>query len=272
MPVNNFNFGFNFNVKDNATSKLAKVKSLLTGVKAKGIQTTQTFASGTIKIRNFSRNLRQMGVTGYQDTVKVSKGAEILKTSLKQLGTTGTQATSAVADGFFKIGIVSQGLMHAKRALRGLLSTTDDYAKFETAMGEVSTLVDTSIVDMDSLGKQVLDLSATYGAFPVDTAKALYTTISAGFTDVADANTILHASNKLAIGGVTDVNNALDGLTSTLNAWGLSSKESTNVSDAMFVAMKAGKLTVGELSANIGNVSAIASQAGVSYRELLSAT
>lgn len=188
MPVNNFNFGFNFRAKNTASPQI--------------------------------------------------KG---LSDQLKGLKETGTKATDSVADGFFKIGVVSQNLQVAKGMLRGLFGTTNDFAAFENSMAEVSTLVDTSVVNMGDLSKQVLELSDTYANFPVDTAKALYTTISAGFSDTADAQEVLNVASKLAIGGVTDTNTALKGMTATLKAWGLEAKDATSVSDAMFVAMRAGQ-------------------------------
>jgi TP901 family phage tail tape measure protein len=83
---------------------------------------------------------------------------------------------------------------------------------------------------------------------------------------------VLTVANQLAVGGVTDVSTAADGLTSALNAYGEEATAGTDYSDAMFVAMKAGKTTIGELSENIGKLAPMAAQAGVSFDELLAAT
>jgi len=143
---------------------------------------------------------------------------------------------------------------------------------FEKAMVEVSTLVDTSTTDMQKLTQQVRELSIEYGSAPVDTAKALYTTISAGFGDAAQATILLNTSLKLAKGGMTDVNVATDGLTSIMNAYGLGAEHATDISDAMFVAMRDGKTTIAELASGIGAVVPFAAAAGVSIDELLAST
>ena len=143
---------------------------------------------------------------------------------------------------------------------------------FETAMTEVSTLVDTSTTDMGALTQQVRSLSSTFAEMPVDTAKSLYTTISAGFSDAGSATTVLTGAMKLAKGGMTETNIAIDGLTSILNAYGLTAERTTHVSDLMFVAMRAGKTTIGELSSSLGGVTPIASSVGVSLDQVLAAT
>ena len=149
----------------------------------------------------------------------------------------------------------------------GMALAINEAVKFEKAMAEVSTLVgDTT--DMDALTQSVRDLSIEYGAAPIETAKALYQIISAGASDAASQMALLHAANKLAIGGVTDVATAADGLTGVLNAYGLGAEHAGKISDIMCATMKAGKTTIGELSANISQVTPIAATMGITFEEV----
>jgi TP901 family phage tail tape measure protein len=142
---------------------------------------------------------------------------------------------------------------------------------FGAAMAEVSTLMsDTSGLTAQSAA--VRQLAKEYGQAPTEQAKALYQIISAGATSAAAATETLEAANRLAIGGITDVKTAADGLTTAMNAYGPAVGSATDVSDRMFVAMRAGKTTIGELSASIGAVAPIAAQTGVSLDEVLAAT
>ncbi len=142
---------------------------------------------------------------------------------------------------------------------------------FEKSMAEVSTLVSDPDM-MAPLTTSVRKMSKEFGSMPTEQASALYQIISAGATTAAQANDLLAASNKLAIGGVTDIKTAADGLTTIMNAYGKEAGTAVNVSDAMFVAMRAGKTTIGELSSSIGAVAPLAAQAGASLEEVLSAT
>mgnify|MGYP001229075709 CR=1 FL=1 len=139
---------------------------------------------------------------------------------------------------------------------------------FGTAMAEVSTLLPNG-QDMAPLSDAIKDISRQFGAFPTDQAKATYQIISAGAEDAAQAIAILTASNKLAIGGVTDVTIAADGLTSVLNAYGDQIASAGDASDTFFVGVKAGKTTVEELATSIGKVSPLAAQVGVSFEEVV---
>lgn len=145
-------------------------------------------------------------------------------------------------------------------------------AQFEKSIAEISTLVDTTIVSVDELSVAVRNQATAFGGDVQTQAKALYQIISAGASDAATANNILTTSNKLAVGGVTDVATAADGLTSVLNAYGDKVAGATAVSDAMFIAMKAGKTTIGELSSSIGGVAPLAAQMGISFDELAAST
>lgn len=140
---------------------------------------------------------------------------------------------------------------------------------FETKMAEVSTLVDTAVFDMRRLETAILDQSRAFGSLPVEQAAAAYQIISAGAADAASATELLDASNRLAVGGVTDVATAADGLTSVLNAYGMAATEASDVSDVLFVGMRAGKTTIGELASSLGNVAPLAAQAGVGFDELV---
>lgn len=139
--------------------------------------------------------------------------------------------------------------------------------ELEVAWAEVSTLMDDTR-GMDALSVAVNKMAVEFGEVPVEQVKALYDIISAGAKTAADRIEQLTVANKLAIGGVTDLKTAADGLTSVLNAYEDSGISATRVSDIMFETMRRGKTTIGQLSESIGNVATIAAQVGVSFEEL----
>ena len=140
--------------------------------------------------------------------------------------------------------------------------------QFQTAIAEVSTLIDAAVFDINELEQAALDQASAFGQDPQRQARALYQIISSGAQDAAEATTILNAANRLAIGGVTDVAIAADGLSSILNAYGLAAQDAADVSDILFVAVREGRTTVQELSTTLGRVAPIAASAGVGFDEL----
>lgn len=198
-----------------------------------------------------------------------SRDARSAATDLKALGneaSTTEGSASRLNSVFTKTNAVLAGL---GIALGQALKAARD---FERSMAEVATLIDTSVVSIDELSAAARNQAIAFGGDVQTQARALYQIISAGASTAAEANDILTASNKLAVGGVTDVAIAADGLTSVMNAYGPSVGNATQVSDAMFVAMRAGKTTIGELSASLGAVAPLAAQMGVSFDELTAAT
>jgi TP901 family phage tail tape measure protein len=187
-------------------------------------------------------------------------GTRVVRRNLDGLSTSAGRAESAATH--LKTALVGIGIgFTLKRAF-------DESLKFSSAMDEVSTLVDEAKFSMKSLTEEAKKQAIVFGSAPVEQSKALYQIISAGAESSSRAIEVLTAANKLAVGGVTEVAVAADGLTSVLNAYGDKVKSAADVSDVMFVAMRAGKTTIGELSDSLGKVAPLAESMDVSFTEL----
>jgi len=151
---------------------------------------------------------------------------------------------------------------------KALAQASKEALKFSRRMAEVSTLMpDAAPRDLKILEEGILDLSAELGFLTKDSVPALYQAISAS---VPRDNVLefLKVAGKAAVGGVTSLENAVDGLTSVVNAYGLESKDASRVADIFFETVKRGKTTFSELSQGIGLVAPLANAAGVSIEEL----
>ena len=188
-------------------------------------------------------------------------------------------ATDAIARGFDRSAsslggvkkLLATGLGFG--ALTGFItSAIGEVLAFDKNMREVNTLINESFGSISELSDAVKIMSIEFGAVPAATAQALYQIISAGAKDSAEAILTLDAANKLAIGGVTNVALAADGLTSVLTAFGKSAGDLTEITDTMFIAMREGKTTIAELSASVGDFAPIAAQTGISIQEMFAAT
>ena len=143
-------------------------------------------------------------------------------------------------------------------------------ADFDKGMREVNTLINFSNAELDLLGGEVRELSKEFGINAVDATKALYSAISAG-QEPAEAIKFLGVAAKTSIGGVTDLETAVDGLTSIVNAYGMESSETQAVADIMFETMRRGKTTIGELSDFFFQAAPVSSALGVTFEELSAA-
>lgn len=142
---------------------------------------------------------------------------------------------------------------------------------FEQQMNEVFTLLP-GISDqaMKEMGGQVKDFAKEFGTLPDEVVPALYQSLSAGIPpdNVFD---FLEVAQKAAIGGVTDLTTAVDGISSVVNAYGSDVISAAEVSDLMFSAVKKGKTTLDELSKSLFNVTPVASSLGIEFGDVTAA-
>lgn len=212
---------------------------------------------------NNSYSIGSLFVSLGLDDKALKSGAAGASTTMQSLG----QQAAVTALGF----IGANGLMGAFSTLKNVMvNSVKEFVEFQKAMAEVSTLVDTSKVDMKELSEGVMQLSIAFGQEEKGLAKALYQTLSAG-VPAGKAIEFLGVAGKAAIGGVTDTFTAVNALTSGLNAYGMTSDKAIDISDALFQTIKAGKTTMAELAPAIGTVAPLAANAGVSFDEMSAA-
>jgi len=143
-------------------------------------------------------------------------------------------------------------------------------SEFDTAMREVNTMMGLSKDEFQAFSKEVKGLSKDMGVDAVKSAKALYQAISAGVPK-ENAIDFLRIATKAAIGGVTETEVAVDGLTTVINAFKLPITDAEKVADIMFTTVKGGKTTFEELSASLFQVAPIAAASGVKFEEVSAA-
>lgn len=201
-------------------------------------------------------------------TAKARKDINNLKTTTKGLNKEVNQteklmkkaATSMAA--FASIGLITKAIGDMVRL----------NMEFEKTLTNVLTLLDkTSKAKFgDFLEAGALRTMSQFGLQVGDVNKALFDTISAG-VKAGDSIKFLHEASKLAVGGVTSLSIAVDGMTSIMNAYALSIEDANKVASAFFTAQKHGKTTVAELAQNVGMLAPTMKMAGVGFQEMLSA-
>ncbi len=187
-------------------------------------------------------------------TRRVSDSSSKMQSSLQRIGKGASMAVGSIAG-------VGFPLASAIRESMGL----------NKALAEVATLTDEANFPLEKMRELTKGLAAEYGGKAALQAKALYQTISAGYGDVEEAAKMMNTANKLAVGGVTEVETAIDGLTNVMNTYKKDNLAAADVSDTMFIAMREGKTTIGELASQIGRAAPGAESLGIKFDELFAA-
>lgn len=142
-------------------------------------------------------------------------------------------------------------------------------ADFESAMSNVSTLVDESTESISDMGKSVLQIGRRVPVAINDLTESLYNVRSAGI-DAGDAMNVLENSAKLGVAGLGTTAQSVDLVTSAINAFGLEGEAQAQIYDQIFTAVKNGKTTIAELSQGFGAVAGTMANANIQTDQYLS--
>jgi TP901 family phage tail tape measure protein len=152
-----------------------------------------------------------------------------------------------------------------------LASTTQEAREFGLAIAEIQTIAGSLNTSSSALNRQVLDLSSALGTDALDTAKGLYQVLSNQVVEAGESFEFLATAQKLAITTVASTGEAVDALSSVMNAYGNEAGTAAEVSDTLFEAVNVGRFTLNEIANIIGRVTPLTAQMGISWNETAAA-
>jgi TP901 family phage tail tape measure protein len=162
----------------------------------------------------------------------------------------------------------NSGIMAAQRFANVVSSIVNVAREFGSGMSAVSTLVDTNTESMKAMSEAVLAIGRRTPVALTDLTTGLYDLRSAG-TTAEDAMERLERSAQLGVAGLGTTKEAVDLVTSSINAFGLTGKDADDVYNNIFKTIQAGKTTISGLAQGFGAVASTVSAAGVSLKEYL---
>ena len=168
--------------------------------------------------------------------------------NMAKIGAAGVAMGAAVGFALFKVG-------------KGAFELEQQFAEVRTLLPKVGDKA------FGALEKDVIALSNELGMAAQDVIPALYQAISAG-VPTENVISFLRTSGKAAIGGVSDLTTAVDGISSVVNAYADSSFTAANASDLMFTAVRLGKTTFNELSGSLFNAVPVAASLGIGFDQI----
>jgi len=201
-------------------------------------------------------------ITGY--TSELSSSLKSATQDLKGFGRN-AELTSKISHAAF------MGMAAAATAVAaGLALSVKNAVEFEKGMANVSTLIDTNTESMEEMGNAVLGISKRTPVLTTDLTSALYDVRSAGVS-ASDAMNVLERSAQLGVSGLGTTAEAVDLVTSSLNAFSLEGEEADKVYGYIFNTVKSGKTTISELAQGFGSVAGTVANANIELPEYLSA-
>lgn len=193
----------------------------------------------------------------------MADGSLIFDTSLDGNGLSSglSKMTKIVATGMATIGATLAA---------GTAAAIKFGSEFESSMAKVSTMVDTTQVDMKGMSDGIISLSNSTGKSAVELSEAMYSALSAG-VDVGNSLQFVEQSSKLATAGFTTTESAVDALTTVMNGYKMSADQASSVSDMLMQTQNKGKTTVDELAHSLAQVTPTAAAMSVGFDQVSAA-
>lgn len=192
-------------------------------------------------------------------TIKITGDASGFKKALQ-----GAEGALSKFTGAVGTAVKSGGLAAAASVAGGVAAFTS----FDEKMREVLTLLpDAGEGTFADLSSQVKDFSKEFGVLPDEVIPSLYQALSAGVPQ-DNVFEFLETAQQAAKGGVTDLETAVDGISSVVNAYGSDVISAAEASDLMFTAVRLGKTDFEQLSGSLFQVAPIASSLGVEFEDV----
>lgn len=243
---------------------IEKTREKLNGLKEAQKIVDEQIKNGTEVDEKEYRNLEREIAKAENQLKKLEEEARKSNSALAKIG----EVSGQIGEKSTELG---NKLKYVSAAAAGLFAgSTVMAAKFEEAIAKVGTIADSTAVPIDEMKKQITALSNETGIAAADIADNVYNAISAG-QNTADAVNFVSNATKLARAGFTESSAALDILTTTLNAYGMSAAEVGKVSDLLIATQNYGKTTVAELAATMGKVIPTAKANNVEFKQLSAA-
>lgn len=247
------------------TKSVSETKSKLEALKAAKEKADKDMASGTeVNQEEYRRLVREISTT--------ENSLKSLTKEMKNFGSVSAQQIAAVGEDVQELGgkietvgkKVSVASAASAAALGASVKLASDYTD---AVAKVGTVADLQSVPLEKLRDDMLQLSTETGRDAGEIADATYQAISAS-VDTADAVSFVGTSVGLAKAGFLETADAVDVLTTIINAYGLEASDAARLSDILIQTQNDGKTTVNELSQSMGQVIPLASAYGVNIENL----
>jgi len=278
--------GADFNEVDRASNALtAQLQSMDSRIASVTSRINQFNAAGVLvgaTIRGLTRDNNQftasLGLTRLQ---RMAAAAGISAGSLNVLGISYKQTTTEaerLANTQSGLATIMERVQRtftyfvAYRAFNFLSEQlergTDAARKFQIQISLIRTLSQETQQSFGQWSNQVRGVSDRTGMDVNKVGEAFYNTISNQVAKGADVAPFVEKMATLAKITGSDLPDATNAVTATLNAYGMSAKEADIVSAALFRTIDEGRIVMSEVSNTIGRVNVLAANMGVSFQEV----
>lgn len=243
---------------------IATTKDKLTLLKEAEKQVQEQFKRGEVSEEAYREVQRQVIATE-QELKRLEDQAKKSNITLAQVA----NAADKIGDAAISMG---KKFLPLTGVIAGAATASVKFGSdFNDSMAAASTLIDTTIYDMDNLKDKVLEISDKTGVAADQLGASMYDALSSGVElgkDGADMMAFLEKNTRLAKVGFTSIDTAVSSTAKTLNAYGYDVSETDRVHRILLKTQDLGIATVDELGQHLAKVTPTAAAMRVSFEQV----
>lgn len=167
--------------------------------------------------------------------------------------------------GFARVGYIAAAAVGG-----GLIAAAKAGADFEAQLRTINTIAREDAGGLTIIGDGLRQLAREGRGNLADLSQGYYDILSAGIS-AADAQGVLTSATTLAIGGLSTNAQAVDLLTTAINAYGQEASAAQADADLFAKSIELGKVTADEIAASFASVAPIAAQQKIEIEEVAAA-
>lgn len=149
----------------------------------------------------------------------------------------------------------------------GVNLAVKSWLEYDKAIKEVRSITGQSREEFAHFRDEVLEVAAALGVDATVAARGLYEALSAGIPK-ENAIEFLKIASSTAVAGVTEVNVAVDGLTTVINAFKLPVSQAEDIADKFLQTVNDGKTTFEQMAKNVSDAAIPMAALGGTFEEL----
>lgn len=166
------------------------------------------------------------------------------------------------------IQLMHQAISQLSQAIK---QGTQSAIEYQLRISEIRTISQETGITFVDWATGIREVSDSFGLPILETAEAAYQAISNQVTKGAETFKFMTEAAKLAVTTVATIDESVNTLSSVMNAYGKTTKDTADISAKLFVAVNLGRFRLEDMANSLGNITIIGREAGISFEELLAA-
>lgn len=219
------------------------------------------------RLQQFPPHLRAVGV---ELTTLVARYRQ-LEATQNQWALSGVESIQKVSLSwrayarFFATHLAYRAFSEAASAMREGITAAAD---LEFRIAEIRTISQDSTKSVSDWAGELRSLSDAFPQSTLEIAEATYQALSNQVVKAGEATGFMRQSLRLAITTVAQGVDAVNALSSIINSYGEEAGKAEVISGQLFKTIELGRIRLNEISNDIGNVTILAAQLGISFSEV----